>query len=169
MNQISSKTVELNASHDLNTFDCGVPELNSWLMQAAISNQKSNISRTFVLVENSKVVAFYCLAAGSISRASLPNNKQRNSPTDVPLFILGRFAVDLNYQGTGMGAQLLRDSIARTIVASEQVAAKFLRVDAKDMNVASFYEHFGFVADSRNPLALYLKLPKSPVTGVIPQ
>ena len=55
-----TRTVELNSDHEIVGFDCGVPELNSWLRDSALRNQKENTSRTFVLADNAKVVAFYC-------------------------------------------------------------------------------------------------------------
>ena len=160
MTEHLNRTVELNVEHDLVSFDCGVPELNSWLHNSALKNQRDNTSRTFVLLEGAKVIAFYCLATASTERESLPNSKQRNSPRDVPLISLGRLAVSIEFQGLGLGAHLLRDAIARSLAATEHVAAKFMRVDAKDDDVAKFYQHFGFTADPSNPRALYLKFPK---------
>jgi predicted N-acetyltransferase YhbS len=154
------RTVELNSDHAIGSFDCGVPDLNSWLRKSALRNQKENTSRTFVLTEGQKVVAFYCLATASTERESLPNSKQRNSPRDVPLISLGRLAVAIEFQGLGIGALLLRDAIARSLAATEHVSAKFMRVDAKDGDVAKFYERFGFTADPSNHLSLYLKFPK---------
>ena len=160
MTEHLNRTVELNVEHDLVSFDCGVPELNSWLHNSALKNQRDNTSRTFVLLEGTKVIAFYCLATASTERESLPNSKQRNSPRDVPLISLGRLAVAIEFQDLGLGAHLLRDAIARSLAATEHVAAKFMRVDAKDDDVAKFYQHFGFTADPKNPLTLYLKFPK---------
>jgi predicted N-acetyltransferase YhbS len=154
------RTVELNDEHDLVSFDCGVPELNSWLRDLALRNQKENTSRTFVLADGENILAFYCLAAANIERELLPSSKQRNSPRDVPLISLGRLAVVIEYQGLGLGALLVRDAIARSLAATEHVAARFMRVDAKDVDVAKFYERFGFTADPNNPLTLYLKFPK---------
>jgi predicted GNAT family N-acyltransferase len=154
------RTVELNSNHAIGSFDCGVPDLNSWLRKSALRNQKENTSRTFVFTEGEKVVAFYCLASASTERESLPSSKKRNSPRDVPVISLGRLAVAMEFQGLGIGALLLRDAIARSLAATEHVAAKFMRVDAKDDDVARFYEHFGFTADPNNPLTLYLKFPK---------
>ena len=90
----------------------------------------------------------------------LPNSKQRNSPRDVPLISLGRLAVAIEFQSLGLGALLVRDAIARARAATEHVAAKFMRVDAKDDDVVKFYEQFGFTADPQNSRALYLKFPK---------
>ena len=160
MTEHLNRTVELNVEHDLVSFDCGVPELNSWLHNSALKNQRDNTSRTFVLREGAKVIAFYCLATASTERESLPNSKRRNSPRDVPLISLGRLAVSIEFQGLGLGAHLLRDAIARSLAATEHVAAKFMRVDAKDDDVAKFYQRFGFTADPSNPRALYLKFPK---------
>ena len=160
MTEHLNRTVELNVEHDFVSFDCGVPELNSWLHNSALKNQRDNTSRTFVLLEGTKVIAFYSLATASTERECIPNSKQRNSPRDVPLISLGRLAVAIEFQGLGLGAHLLRDAIARSLAATEHVAAKFMRVDAKDDDVAKFYHRFGFTADPSNPRALYLKFPK---------
>ena len=106
MTEHLNRTVELNVEHDLVSFDCGVPELNSWLHNSALKNQRDNTSRTFVLLEGTKVIAFYFLATASTERESLPNSKQRNSPRDVPLISLGRLAVAIEFQGLGLGAHL---------------------------------------------------------------
>ena len=160
MTEEFKRTVELNSDHAIGSFDCGVPDLNTWLRISALRNQKENTSRTFVLTEGQKVVAFYCLATASTERESLPNSKQRNSPRDVPFISLGRLAVAIEFQGLGIGALLLRDAIARSLAATEHVAAKFMRVDAKDNDVVKFYERFGFTVDPNTPLTLYLKFPK---------
>ena len=160
MTEDFKRTVELNSEHELGDFDCGVAELNTWLRNSAIKNQRNNTSRTFVLANDAKVIGFYSLAAANIERELLPNNKQRNSPRDVPLISLGRLAVAIELQGFGIGALLVRDAIARSFAATEHVAARFMRVDAKDEDVAKFYERFGFTADPKNPRALYLKFPK---------
>jgi len=154
------RTVELTSNHEVGSFDCGVLDLNSWLRTSALRNQRENTSRTFVLIEHEKVVAFYCLATASTERGSLPNSKQRNSPRDVPLISLGRLAVDIEFQGLGIGALLLRDAIARSLAATEHVAAKFMRVDAKNEDVGMFYERFGLTADPNSPFTLYLRFPK---------
>ena len=160
MTKYFKRTVELSSDHEIGGFDCGVPDLNIWLRTSALRNQKENTSRTFVLTEDEKVVAFYCLATASTERDSLPNSKQRNSPRDVPLISLGRLAVAIEFQGLGIGALLVRDAIARSLAATEHVAARFMRVDAKDGDVAKFYKRFGFTADPNSPLTLYLKFPK---------
>jgi predicted N-acetyltransferase YhbS len=160
MTEDFKRTIELNGEHELDGFDCGVTELNTWLRNSAIKNQRDNTSRTFVLTNDAKVIGFYSLAAANIERELLPNSKQRNSPRDVPLISLGRLAVAIEFQGLGIGAQLVRDAIARSLAATEHVAAKFMRVDAKDDDVAKFYERFGFTADPQNPRALYLKFQK---------
>ena len=43
-----------------------------------------------------------------------------------------------------MGGVLLVDALARVVVASRTVAARFVVVDAVDDRAAAFYEHHGF-------------------------
>jgi len=47
-------------------------------------------------------------------------------------------------QGHGLGAALLADAAERACLASRNVGAKFLVVDALHERAATFYEHHGF-------------------------
>ena len=127
------RTVELNSDHEISGFDCGVPELDSWLRDLALRNQKENTSRTFVIADGENVVAFYCLAAANVERELLPSTKQRNSPRDVPLISLGRLAVAIEFQGLGLGALLVRDAIARSLAATEYDQMHLRRVNRRMM------------------------------------
>ncbi len=59
------------ATDDLSFFDCGVRALNDWLNFRAKSNQRSGASRTYVSSDGGRIIAFYCLAAGSIRKTNL--------------------------------------------------------------------------------------------------
>ena len=63
-----SAPVPLLPSHDLGAFDCGEPALNDWLKQRALKNE-SRFSRTYVVCEGDRVVAYYCISAGAVERA----------------------------------------------------------------------------------------------------
>ena len=36
---------------------------------------------------------------------------KRIMPNSIPVFVLGRLAIDVNYQGKGLGKHLLKDAI----------------------------------------------------------
>jgi len=58
--------------------------------------------------------------------------------------LIGRLAVDREYQGQRLGGRLLLDALARARDASRQVASFAIITDAKDEDAQSFYEHYGF-------------------------
>ena len=43
---------KLRSDHDTDAFDCGKPELNNFLKRFAFSNQRSNLSQTYVISRN---------------------------------------------------------------------------------------------------------------------
>ena len=131
------------------TFDCGNSELNAWLMQKALASEGRSARTYVVTTTNRRIVAYYCLSAGAVIRASLPRAKLRqNMPDEVPVLVMGRLAVDRRYQGLGLGKDLLKDAILRALNAAELVGIRAILVHAKDEDAAAFYRRFGFF-DSR--------------------
>ena len=113
----------LTADHDVSQFDCQHPSLTDWLKKRALANNQQRGSRTHVVCDGVRVVGFHALAAGSVEHAASPKSLMRNMPKPIPAIILGRLAVDLHYQGQGIGAGLLQDAIFRALNAANQVAA----------------------------------------------
>ena len=56
----------LEAADELGDFDCGVPALNQWLRQFALSDQSAGASVTYILERGSRMVGFYTLAPHAI-------------------------------------------------------------------------------------------------------
>lgn len=105
------------------------------------------------------IMGYYTLSAGSISVADLPLVlKQRLPNYPVPIALLGRLAVDKNYQGQGLGSILLADAIQRVEQASEILAVYAIVVDALNLSAAEFYRQFGFIPFPEKPLRLFLPL-----------
>jgi hypothetical protein len=93
--------VPLAEHHELVEFDSGVPELNDWLRRRARANQAGGASRTFVVCEGNRVVAYYALASGAARTPEAPGRLKRNMPDPIPVAVLGRLAIDRTYQGRG--------------------------------------------------------------------
>ncbi len=140
----------------MSNFDCGYADLNAWLVkQAATSEGKT--ARTIIVAAGNRVVAYYCLAAGSIARTELPSAKlRRNVPDQVPVVVIGRLAVDLKFQGKGFGRGLLKDAILRALTASESLGIRAIVVHAVDDKAAAFYKKFGFINSPTNALTFLL-------------
>ena len=63
----------------------------------------------------------------------------------MPVALVGRLAVDLEFQGKGLGAILFADACRKVVQASAVLAVAGIAVDGKDASAARFYAHFGFV------------------------
>jgi len=148
-----SAPVPLTADHDLSGFDCGEPALNDWLKQRALKNE-SRFSRTYVVVcDGNRGVAYFCISAGAVERASAPGKVRRNAPDTIPISVIGRLAVSREYAGRGLGADLLSDALRRIAVASQSIGIGAVLVHAKDDAAKGFYmacaEFIEYPADSR--------------------
>jgi GNAT superfamily N-acetyltransferase len=149
----------LDEAHRLDALDCGVDSLNDWLKRRARADQVSGASRTYVVTdEEGRVAGYYCLASGALTLAQAPGGVRRNMPDPIPMAILGRLAVDRNWQGHGLGAALLRDAVERTRAASNILGIRGLLVHALSDDAKAFYERYGFVASPARPMLLVMSL-----------
>src|SRR5262245_12558059 len=133
-----SAPLPLAAVHDLSAFDCGEPALNDWLRHRALKNE-SRFSRTYVVCDGNRVVAYFCISAGAVERAAAPGKVRRNAPDTIPVSVIGRLAVDRNYAGKGLGADILADALRRIAVASQSIGIGAVLVHAKDDAAKRFY------------------------------
>lgn len=147
-----SPPAPLAASHELTDFDCGAPVLNDWLKHRALKNE-SRFSRTYVVCDDNRVVAYFCISAGAVEREAAPGRDRRNAPDTIPVSVIGRLAVSKAYAGRGLGADMLADALRRIAVASQSIGMGAVLVQAKDEKAKRFYlacaEFVEFPADSR--------------------
>jgi predicted N-acetyltransferase YhbS len=148
--------------HHVNFFCSGETSLDDWLRQRALKNEILGASRTFVACTEkggvNKVVGFYALAAGSIAHSQVSSKAKRNMPNPIPVLVLGRLAVDNQWQGHGLGASLLQDAVLRSKAAAEHIGARALLVHALSEDAKRFYKHFGFQASPVDERTLMLLL-----------
>jgi len=153
-----SAPAPLSKSHDCAAFDCGRPVLDDWLRRRA-PRSEGRTARTYVVAEGRRVVGYYTLAAGAVARTSLPSARaRRDTPTEVPVVVIGRLAVDLGYQRRGVGAGMLKDAILRAVEASRAIGVRAILVHAIDDEAAGFYRRFGFTASPVAPRTLMLAI-----------
>ena len=149
----------LAARHLLDGFDCGEPSLDAWLRERALPNQLAGASRCFVSTDaQDRVLGYYALAAGAVSRNLATGGVRRNMPDPVPVLVLARLAVDRGAQGSQVGAGLLQDAVLRALSVSQDAGVRALLVHALHDKAAHFYRHFGFAASPMHPLTLMLPL-----------
>lgn len=149
----------LDTRHDVSQFDSGIDSLNTWLQRKARLNEAKGGARTYVVCDADRVIAFYSLAASSVERRRVSSRVGRSMPEPIPVILLGQLAVDVNYQGRGLGSDLLIDAGKRALAAADVIGARAIVVQAFNEEARTFYEQFGFLPFSdREPLMLLLRI-----------
>jgi GNAT superfamily N-acetyltransferase len=161
----------LDADHDLTQFCCGEPTLDHWLRNRALQNdrlrslalqeKRAGASRTYVVCADHCVVGYYALAAGAVAHLEATTRVRRNMPDPVPVILIGRLAIDSRFQGRGIGADLLRDAVLRTLRAAEIAGIRAIFVSAISESAKRFYEEYGFIASPANPQTLMITLTEA--------
>lgn len=160
MNKVSAPTL-LSAEHKTGDFCCGVPSLDDWLKRRAYSNQVSGASRTYVVCQHERIAAYYCLSSGALAVSDAPGSLKRNMPDPIPMVLLGRLAVDLDWRGSGLGVAVLRDAVQRTKQAASILGIRGIIAHAISEEAKAFYQKHGFVASPAQPMTLLLSLKTS--------
>jgi GNAT superfamily N-acetyltransferase len=144
--------------HQLGEFSSGVASLDDWLKRRARPNQASGASRTFVVCEGNKAVAYYALASGAVAIASATGRFRRNMPEPIPVAVLPRLGVDQVFQGRGLGRALFRDSALRVTTAADEIGIRGMLVHALSEEAKAFYIALGFEASPLDPMTLMVTL-----------
>lgn len=151
----------LSAAHHLDTFDCGKPALNEWLARHARQAQASGSANTFVAAAGERVAGYFSLTVGQVDTHEAPERIRKGmGQYPIPVVILARLAVATSDQGRGIGAELLRDAIRRTLAIAEQTGIRAMLTHPIDTEAAAFYTRFGFMPSplSAGPAQLLLLL-----------
>jgi GNAT superfamily N-acetyltransferase len=143
---------------DTSQFACGDGTLDQWLRRFARMTQAGGGARTYVTMRDAHVVGYYALAATSVQNADATPSATCGMPQPVPAVLLGRLAVDQQEHGHGLGSQLLRDAIIRTLSAAEVVGVRVLLVHAATDDARRFYLRFDFEPSPTDRLHLLLLL-----------
>ena len=149
----------LGGQHDRSTFSSGQPELDDWFHRRAGQDQRRNVARVFVGVDDRlAVVGCYSLSAFTLAIEDLPDQLARKLPRcdAIPAVRIGRLARAASTRGQGIGELLLGDAIRRTLSVGRSVAVFAIVVDAKDERAVLFYRRFGFQAFPSRPHRLFL-------------
>lgn len=144
--------------YELDAFDCGNVDLNEWLHRRARTNEAQGASRTYVVCNGQQVVAYYCLAVGSVEQNVAVGRVKRNMPNPIPVMIIGRLAVDRSLHGQGFGRGLLKDAVLRTVAASEIAGIRAILVHAISDEAKAFYEKHGFRPSPVHPMTLMMTI-----------
>ncbi len=134
----------LGDEHVVDAFDCGDETLSRWLTDRARRNQAGGASRTWVVSHHRRVVAYYASSTAVVLRSAATKRAARNQPDPLPALLLGRLAVDREWQHHGLGAALLKHFIVKSLEVAQITGVRLLLVHAASPEAAAFYQRFGF-------------------------
>ncbi|MCP5353501.1 MAG: GNAT family N-acetyltransferase [Chromatiales bacterium] len=146
--------------HDRAGFDCGDTDLNDFLQRHARKSHEKGGAKTFLVIDDtddSKILGFYSISPASITYERTPEVVKRGlARHEVPVFRLGRLAVEKSAQGQGLGGQLLLAAGRRALYVAAEAGGVALLIDAKNERVAKWYASYGAVPLLDAPLSLLL-------------
>jgi len=139
----------------ISDFDCADEELNDFFNNKALPFKKQLLAMTCFLChkESRKIVCAFSLSPNALKAKDLPNNRQKKVKQLVPrektlqsypAFLVGRLGVAQEFNGQGVGLQLL-DLIKGFCLDNYSDFCRFLVIDAyNSSSVLSFYSKNGF-------------------------
>ena len=146
----------LGDDHVIDGFDCGDDTLDQWLTRRARRNQVEGASRTWIISRDGRVIAYYASSTAVVLRSASVKRAARNQPDPLPALLLGRLAVDQDWQGHRLGAALLKHFILKSLEVAQITAVRVLLVHAKSPRAAAFYQRYGFESSPIDDLTLML-------------
>lgn len=145
--------IRLTTDYELTEFDCGDSDLNDFLVEDAKNFLAKRIANTFLLVDEGRIVAYFCLLNDKVSRVEVTNSRWKKIKDSFPegkrfrsypSIKIGRFAVSLDYRGQNIGSKLMDLLKVQLNTELSQSAFRFITVDAY-LSAIPFYEKNGFV------------------------
>ncbi len=146
------KLVPLTLDYELTGFDCGDSDLNEFLLEDAKHFLQKRIANTFILEDDGRIAAYFCLLNDKISRLETTNSKWKKIKNSFPegkrfrsypCVKIGRFAVSLDYRGLNLGSELMDNLNKRLNSIISHSAFRYITVDAY-ISAIPFYEKNGF-------------------------
>lgn len=146
------RLVRLEELDKIKPFNCGDADLNGFLCEDATYYHQQLLANTFVLENEERTIAYFCLLNDKISQTTIAKNLWRKLRKELPhekhlgsypAVKIGRLAVSLQHKGEGLGTDIV-SAIKQMLVNNTTISAcRFLTVDAYK-NALPFYLKNGF-------------------------
>jgi GNAT superfamily N-acetyltransferase len=138
-------------------FHCGDRDLDEFFLGDAANYEQQLLGKTYCLAPKknlSTIVCAFTLSNSSIDARNLPNSRRKKmmehiphekSLSSYPATLIGRLAVSEDFQGKGIGSNLLNYIKLWILDAENKTGCRFLTIDAYNNEVTGrFYEANGF-------------------------
>jgi GNAT superfamily N-acetyltransferase len=155
------------ARHDVSRFSCGNRVLDEYLHNTVARDEAQHTAATYVLIDaavqttSHRVFGYYTLNSFSIPRRQArrrDRDRHLGGYDPVPAVLIGRLALDRDFQGRGLGSALLTSALIQILTIRERMGVAVAVVHAIDDAAAAFYEHQGFTQFRDQPHHLYYPL-----------
>ena len=146
--------------HDLEDFSCGTETLDRYLKTRALIECKQLLSKTFVISEGCKVIAFCTLVLHSLKNdeKELFIDKDKLDQQRVPALLIRQLAVDERFKGHKIGASIIQRMIKYAFDITEYVHFPVIIVDAHTEKLVSYYQEMGFRKFKDKGLRLFMPM-----------
>jgi GNAT superfamily N-acetyltransferase len=140
----------LGSKHNKSSFTCGKYLLDNYLQKQAGQDLKRKLAVCYVLNEHSidRIKGYYTLSNSSIHADWIPSELRKKLPPSynaIPTTLIGRLAIDSDFQGKGLGKLLLVDALKRCFELSVLLGSFAVIVDPIDLEAELFYKKYGFI------------------------
>ncbi|MES2387627.1 MAG: GNAT family N-acetyltransferase [Bacteroidota bacterium] len=169
---MSYQTVHLSGEYQKQLFSCGNEKLDTYLHKQAGQEVKKNYAAAFILPGNDPVKGliikgYYTLSGTGVPKDQAPEEIAGKIPYRIiPSILIGRLAVDQNFQRQGLGELLLSDALARIYDLSKTLGLFVVCVDPIDERAVIFYSKFGFILRPENgQMFLPMSVVQKMITG----
>lgn len=131
-------------------FNSGNQILDRYLKELANQDMKRKLASCFVhpALDSNLITGYFTLSNSSIPPEMIPYKLKKKLPKgyqQIPVTLLGRLAVDVKYQGQGIGKLLLFDALKRSFLATNVIGSYAVVVTPTDENAEKFYKRYGFI------------------------
>jgi predicted GNAT family N-acyltransferase len=145
----------LTDEHDLSNFNCASDDLNDFLKSDALTQQKSKLNLTKLVMCDNAIVGYVSLLTDTIPLRDIRDEDTKQDIKDqlditskkrkLPAIKIGRFAIDEKYSHKGLGSEILMSIIFNIKnIAEDNVGLRFVTVEGY-ASAYNFYTNHNFI------------------------
>lgn len=130
----------LTEEHNLNDFDCDDEELNDFLKNDALMQQKEKLNVTKLVIYEGNVIGFVSLLTDTLTLKNINDESLRiklkgklgitSKNRRISAVKIGRLGIDKRYSGKGLGSHILRNVLKNLKnISEEKIGFRFIIIE----------------------------------------
>jgi Acetyltransferase (GNAT) family. len=153
--------------HERAAFSCGVSRLDNFLRLSAKKQQKDDMTRVYVVVEDgeSRILGYHAINLGMMNVDLLESGPKYARSRRITRLFVGQVAVSEQIQGRGVGSILLTHAFAKAVAIANQAGCFAVVLDVlSDGGEEAFqkrknwYTSFGFQEFPSSPARMFMTM-----------